>query len=297
MKKKASEKNSNHANSTQQKDKQSVAHQSSTKFDRAIKKAEKLTGTIEIIMRNRLIIAFFLIIDGVTFLLNPEMSLPGMAQNIILIVIFASLTILITNLAAKTKDYKTIFISLAILAVSGFLYFYPDLIAAYIQLFLALFIIYDGIKNIAETLHLTRLTDYTAKVARKYNKFAHTEPKSEKEKIKREKFKEIDTNLDTSLTEQKDKLMSPLRNLVGKSSKSSRLYVAVNIITIILGLVVLFYPSASMAVWGLIFLYTGLTNFTAALHGMDIKNKLKQKRFREILYDAEGNEKKEKPNS
>ena len=139
-------------------------------FDSTIKKVEDLSNKINVILQNRLIIAFFLIVDGITFMLNPDTTLPEMAKNIILLIIFAAFSVLITNLAVKTKDKKTIAISIVIIALGIFFYFYPDLIAAYMQLLLALFIIYSGLTNIAGALNLNRLSRYTQAVKGKYDK-------------------------------------------------------------------------------------------------------------------------------
>ena len=183
-------------------------------FDETAKKIEGVANTVDIIMKNRLIIAVFLIVDGVTFLQNPDSTLPGMAKNIILIVLLATFSVFITNLAAKVKDVKTIIISIVILIAGGIFYFYPDLIAAYLQVALALFVIYDGIKNIAHALHLGKLSGYTEALAKKYEKVAHRKANdavNDAAKLaEREKFKEVDDNLDNELENQKNKLLGSL---------------------------------------------------------------------------------------
>lgn len=263
-------------------------------LEEAAKKVEGISNTVDLIMRNRLIIAIFLIVDGVTFLLNPDTTLSGMAKNIILLALLAALSILLANLASKKKDIKTILLSLAILIVGGIFYFFPDLIAAYLQLLLSLFIIYDGVKNIANTLHLKKLSNYTKKIADKYNKIANRKAKNEKELERREKFKEVDDNLNNGFDEQMHKLMSPLQGFANKASKFSILYVIVNVITVILGLILLIFPGVSMSIWGIIFLYTGLVNFFASVKSMDLIKKIKERRFKEIIFDAKKNEKAEK---
>lgn len=256
-------------------------------FDETAKKIEGVANTVDIIMKNRLIIAVFLIVDGITFLQNPDTTLNGMAQNIILLALLATFTVFITSVASKVKDVRTIVISALILVVGGVFYFFPDLIAAYIQVALALFIIYDGVKNIANTLHLSKLSGYTQKIADKYEKIAHRKAKDAAKQAEREKFKEVDDSLDNGLNEQAKKLMSPLENIVNKTSKFSWLYIAANVTTVVLGLVLLIYPSASMMVWGLIFLYTGITNFVASVKSMGLAKKLREKKFKEIVFDAE----------
>ena len=263
-------------------------------FDDTVKKVEKAANTVNIIMRNRLIIAIFLIVDGITFLQNPETTLPGMAKNIILLALLATFSVFITNLAAKVKDIKTIVISAIILVVGGVLYFYPDFVAAYIQLALALLVIFDGVKNIASELHLGRLTNYTKTIAGKYNQLASRKTKNKKEQAQREKFKEVDDSLDNELEGQKNKLLGPLQTIVGKTSKSLVLYVITTAVTIALGIVLLVSPDVSMAVWGLIFLYTGAVNLVASLRSMNIIKKLKEKKFKGIIFDAEKDAKKDK---
>ena len=256
-------------------------------YDKTIKKVESISNKVDIIMRNRLIIAFFLIVDGITFMLNPETTLPEMARNIILIILLATASILITNLAAKTKDKKTIAISLVIIAAGIFFYFYPDLIAAYMQLLLSLFIIYDGITNIANILHLNdKLSKYTGAISRKYNNLIHRKIKDEKKK-QQEKFKDIDNNINENLEQQKEKLITPLQNMVNKANKSSALYIIANITSIAFGIVLLIFPDVSMMIWGLIFLYTGLSNFLIATKTMNLMTKIKQKKFKEILFNTD----------
>lgn len=258
-------------------------------FDKAAKKVEGIANTIDIIMRNRIIIAFFLVVDGITFLLNPDTTLAGMAKNIILLVLLATVSVLITNLAAKTKDKKTIIISIAILVAGIIFYIYPDFIAAYIQLLLALFIIYEGTTNIANALSLNRLSRYTEAIANKYDKIINRKATSEEKQARKEKFKEVDDNINTGLEEQAEKLMNPLKNIVSKTSNSSKLYIVANAISIILGIILLIFPDVSMTLWGLIFLYTGLPNLFATVKAMDLFKKIKEKRFKEMLFDAEKN--------
>lgn len=265
-------------------------------LDNAIKKAENISSKVDIIMRNRLIIAFFLVVDGITFILNPDTTLPEMAKNIILIMLLATVSVLIANLSAKTKDKKTIAISIIIIALGIFFYFYPDLISAYMQLLLALFIIYEGVTNIANALNLDKLSGYTQKLAQKYHKITSQKPTSGKKAANSQKFKEVDDNINEELKQQEKKLITPLKNIIGKTSGSSTLYVIANAASIILGIVLLIYPGASMTVWGIIFLYTGIPNLLAAVRTMNLPSKLKEKKFKEILFDTE-QETKTKKNS
>jgi len=264
-------------------------------FDKVIKKVEDISSKVDIIMRNGLIIAFFLIVDGITFILNPDTTLSGMARNIILLVLLAAFSVLITNLAAKTRDKRTVIISTAIIILGIVFYIYPDFISAYIQLLLALFIIYNGVVNIAGALNSDRLSKYVQTITEKYNKIANRKEDSKQKKERKEKFKEIDNNINEGLEQQKDKLISPLVNIMNKTSGSSILYIIANSASIVLGIILLIFPDVSMMMWGIIFLYTGLPNLFAAMKTMELSKKIKEKRFREILFDADkGNEQKQK---
>lgn len=258
-------------------------------LDETAKAVEDLSKKVDVITRNRLVIAIFLIVDGITFLLNPDTTLGGMAQNIILIMLLATLSVFLTSLASKTKDIKTIVISLIVLVVGAFFYFYPDIIAAYIQLLLSLFIIYDGMVNLSNVLNLNILSRFTKFIARKFEG-------KPKKKSKDAKFKEVDDNIDKGLEEQAEKLMNPLKNIVEKTNKSSILFIIANIASITLGVVLLVFPGASMMIWGIIFLYTGLTNLSIAARTTHLLQKIKERRFKEILFE-ESDKKKSKKKS
>lgn len=250
-------------------------------LDDTAKKVEDISAKVNIIMRNRLIIAIFLMIDGITFITNPDNTMGEMAKSIIMILLFATLTVLITNLVSKTKDIKTIVVSLAVLAVGTFFYFYPDLISAYIQLLLSLFIIYDGVTNIAKALNLTWLSKFTRAVAKKFNSIGNGKKKGKK--ATDEKFKEVDKNLNEGLEQQKAKLINPLRSIVGKTKKSSALFIVINAVSIAFGVILLIFPGVSMTIWGIIFLYMGLSSLMVAAKTMNLAKKIKERKFKEIL--------------
>lgn len=246
-------------------------------FDNTIKKAENISNKVDVIMRNKLIIAIFLIVDGITFLMNPNNSLADMARNVILLVLLASASTLITNIASKTKDLKSIIISIVITIIVIILYIYPDLISAYIQLVFALIIIFDGVINLLNALHLNKLSAYTLGIAKKFDDFVH--------------HKNTNKDFNEGIEQQKEKLISPLKNIVGKTNKSSILYIIANIASIILGILLIVFSNISMVVWGLIFIYTGISDLLVAMRTMNISKKIKEKKFKEILYDEKQEEK------
>lgn len=246
-------------------------------FDNTIKKVETVSDKINIIMRNRLIIAIFLIIDGITFMLNPNGSLSEMARSIIILVLLASFSTLITNLSTKTKDRKSIITSIVILLIGIVLYIYPDLVSAYMQLILSLFIIFDGIMNILNTSNINKLSGYSKDIIKKYKNISNNK-KSNKDLNKKTEdviFKDVNKNVNEGIEQQKEKLITPLKNIVNKTNKSSLLYIVINIASIILGITLIIFPDVSMAVWGIIFLYTGLSDLLIFMKTMKVSKKVK----------------------
>ena len=247
-------------------------------FDDTIKKVEGVSNKINVIMRNKLIIAIFLIVDGITFIMNPNNSLAEMARNIIIIALLASFSTMITNIASKTKDIKSIIISIVITVILVILYIYPDIISAYIQIIFALFIIFEGLINIFNALNMNKLSKYTQGIAEKFDNVM-----SQKNDNQDDVYK--------GMEEQKDKIINPLKNIVGKTNTASILYIIINMASIILGVILIVFPNISMVVWGIIFIYTGFSDLLVSMKTMNISKKIKEKKFKEIIYDE--NEKDE----
>ena len=244
-------------------------------FDSTIKKVESASSKVDAIMRNRLIIAIFLIVDGITFLLNPSTSLTGMTRNIIIFVLLASFSTLITNIYSKTKDTKSIVMSIVIIVIGIIAFIYPDAISAYVQILFALFIIYDGLINILNTLNLNQLSGRTQAIAEKFNN------------IISHNHEDVTKNFEEGMEEQKEKFMNPLKNIVNKTNKSSILYIIINIASVVLGVQLLMFSNVSIIVWGVIFIYTGISDLLVAMRTMNISKKIKEKKIKEILYDED----------
>ena len=149
--------------------------------------------------------------------------------------------------------------------------------------------------NIAKAINSDKLLKFSKKLGKLFTTKTNHKNESEEEKEQREKFKEIDNNINDGLVQQKEKLITPLVNIVNKTKKSSILFIFANVVSIILGIILLIFPDVSMMVWGIIFLYTGLPNLFAAIKSIQISKKLKEKKYKEILFDAEKDKKKKQP--
>ena len=86
-------------------------------------------------------------------------------------------------------------------------------------------------------------------------------------------------------------MITPLVNIVNKANKTSTLYIVANAASIVLGIILLIFPGVSMMMWGIIFLYTGIPNLLTAMKSMNLSKKIKEKKFNEILFDAEKDDK------
>ena len=134
-----------------------------------------------------------------------------------------------------------------------------------------------NISNVLNLRILSKIANFLAKIFKTND--------NKKSKARDTKFKEIDDGINHELEQQANKLFNPLKNITNKSSKSSVLFVITNAVSVIFGIILLVYPSVSMSIWGLIFLYTGISNLTVAARTTNLIQKIKEKRFKEILFE------------
>ena len=162
------------------------------------------------------------------------------------------------------------------------IYIYPSLVSAYIQLALSIFIIYTGLKNILNALNLNKISKYTQIIKEIYNKIKKR--KNKKKRKQESKFKDVNKSFNKGMEKQKERLVNPLTNIVDKTGKFSVIYIIANGASIILGIILIIFPDVSMAIWGIIFLYTGIPDLVAAMRAINISNKIRNKDFKGIIY-------------
>ena len=235
------------------------------------KKLHETASKIDVIMRNRLIVAIFLIVDGLNFLIFKDDSLVGMALSIAFFVLLTSITVVITNFTTKIKDIRSIIIALIAIALCIFTFFYPKIVAEYLKLLLSIFIITNGVIN---TLNILRFNKLSAQILSKRN---NVENKINEKSQSKEYRKEVRTQI--------DKIVDIINKVVNSTSKIPYLYLIINIISIILGFWLFINPNITIIVWGIIFIYTGLTNFVVSARSMNLRKKLQKREFKEILFN------------
>lgn len=239
-------------------------------INKITEKIEETSKKFDVIMRNRLTIAILLIVDGVNFIINPGGTIEFIARMIIFFVFIASCSVVITNFSSNKRDVKSLAISSSIIIVCIAGLIFPKVFATYLKIVLALFIAYDGIINISNTLKLNKLLEHTKEIGNTVRSMSKT--------------KEISKELDEGIEEQKEKFEKVLNGVINKTDKVPFLYLGANIISVILGVLLLIVPEISMSLWGIIFIYTGISNLLVAMRTMNISKKIKEKDFKSILY-------------
>lgn len=244
-------------------------------FNGVIEKIENTTKKIDVIMRNRLIIASFLIIDGVNFILNPTRSISDMARLVALFVFVASATAIITNISSKQKDLKSIIISTISIMISIVIFIFPRAMALHLRIILSLFIIFNGLINIFNVLKLDKVSSYIINVENKIKDIVHK--------------RKIEENFEKGIKEQTKRITKPLNEFMDITNKISYsyLYLVINTISIILGIVLLIWSDITIVIWGVIFIFIGISDFLMAAKSMNISKKLKEKDIKAILYDED----------
>ena len=206
-------------------------------------KIEDTSKKIDSIMHNRLIIAIFMILDGINFILNPVQSVEMMAQTIACFAFIASGASLITNI--KNRDTKSIIFAIAMIIISICTFVFPKVFALNLRGLIGIFIIINGLINIFNIIKLDKVS----------TQLLNTENK------RKDKFDNNETDQSFNkgvILEQTGKVINPINNVIEKSSnKSSVLYFALNVLSIILGLFLFTSKNVTLVVCGLILIYSG----------------------------------------
>ena len=237
---------------------------------------EKTVQTIERISQNRLILALFLVIDGIVFLSNPEQPVEEMGCSIAICMVFAAGAMIIAKIVAKERLVRFI-PALILLAAGGLMYYYPDVLSAYFRLLLALVIIINGLLNLFDILGLSRAQEMVTALRDKIT----------------EVFSRVKTpkDLDNGIDEQGNRYLRPLQKIVSESKRPKTVYFATNLLSVILGVLLLVQPNLSITVFGLIFVYVGISDFVMVFRTRKISEKLKNGKYREILFEEPAEEK------
>ena len=232
-------------------------------------KLKNITDTVEIIskkvysiMHNRLIIAVFMIVDGICFIIDPTNKMEFTSQMVALSALLASFAVLTTNISSKKRNLKYIILAIIIIIICIYLLIFPKILAINLRVLFAIFIILNGLINIFNIIKLDRLSNY----------ISNTEDKL---KNKFEEGETAKTFNNGAILEETEKFINPFEDFIEKSSKNSILYFILNIISVILGIVLFTNNNITLILCGLILIYTGISDLLMFIKSMKLSKRLK----------------------
>ena len=218
--------------------------------------------SIDKIMHTKIILAIFMIIDGINYILHPDRTIYYMSRTVAQDAFLAAATIIITFISTKNRDIKSLTTPILMLIVSGIIFLFPNTFTPNIRLILGIFIILNGIINI---LNIKKIDRVGASL-----KFVEKKFKNDITKIEKVESEDKDTIL-----KQTKKIIDPFKNVLKYASKYYYLYLILNIITIILGLLLLFNDT-TIVVCGFIFIYTGIFEVLMFINSFIVSSKKKK---------------------
>ena len=221
---------------------------------------EKVSKQIDSMMHNRLVLSILMISDGVWFIIDPKYQMDFTSRIIAFFAIVASVTIIITNIKSKKKDTKSLIIATIMTIASIYFLIFPRLLSLNLRILIAIFIISNGLINIFNVTKLNRISSQIVGTENAIKEKLDNDETDDKEGI---------------LVEQTEKVVNPLRRFIDKTKGKSILYFILNIISIILGIILLTANRVTYVIIGLILIYTGLSDLLMYLKTRKVSRKVK----------------------
>ena len=239
------------------------------KFDLNKENLEKITNQVEdiskkvdSIMHNRLIIAIFMIVDGICFILDPINKMEFIAQTVAWGAILASIAVLATNIKSQKRDMKSIIVAIVIILISICTIIFPKILAINLRILLAIFIILNGLINIFNVIKLDKMSSYLSNAENDI-----------KDKISGD---ETDNAFNNGvIMEQTEKIINPFNRVIEKASENTILYFILNSISVILGIVLFTNNNMTLILCGIILVYTGLIDLLMFAKSIKLSKKMK----------------------
>lgn len=231
-------------------------------FKKITAKVNDASKQVDSIMHNRLIIAILMIVDGINFIIKPMNSMSLMARIVAIYVFGASVALIITNIKSKNRDIKSIVIAIIMIIICVIIFIFPNSFAINLKLLSAIFIILNGLINIFNIKKLDKIA----------LSLSYTENKI-KDKFDKDK-NDIDLKKGVIL-EQTEKVINPINNVIEIVNKESILYYVLNIISVILGVLLLTADNITFTICGVILIYTGAFDVLMFVKSKQLSKKLK----------------------
>ena len=253
------------------------------KIDKISKNIDYTTKKIDTVMNSRLIIAIFMIVDGIGYIIDNNRTMESMSKGVGESVFLASLTILITNITTNKRDFKSIAFPINMMIFSGVIYLFPKNFSFNIRVLIAIIIIFNALINIFNIRKLDRLSA----------SLSYTQKKLKKELEQDEKSKEFDKGV---ILRKISKLLDPVGNLIEKANTNVHLYIMLNNVSIILGVLLLLNDNITVVVCGIVLIYTGIFDLLMFLRSVRLARKDKEalkQLHKEYIKDRYEKEKKQ----
>ena len=227
-----------------------------------IEKIENIINQLGCMMSSRLFIALFMIIDGISFMINPKSTMRSMAQTVALCAFIASSGILITTIKTDKRNIKTIIMTILMMIICVFVFINPKFFAQNLRILLAIFIILNGLINIFNILKLDKIS----------SNLTYTENQLKNKFTEGKKQKEFDKEV---ILTQTGRLVNPVINFIEQASGNTILYLMLNIISVILGIFVFIADDVSFLICGIILIYTGIFDLLIFIRAKNLSRKAK----------------------
>lgn len=224
-------------------------------------KVNDASKQVDSIMHNRLIIAILMIVDGISFIIKPMNSMNFMARIVAIYVFGASFALIITNIKSENRDIRSIIIAIIMIIICVIIFIFPKSFAINLKGLSAIFIILNGLINIFNIKKLDKIA----------LSLSYTENKI-KDKFDKDK-NDIDLKKGVIL-EQTEKVINPINNIIEIVNKESILYYVLNIISVVLGVLLLTADNITFTVCGVILIYTGTFDVLMFVKSKQLSKKL-----------------------
>ena len=226
-------------------------------------KIEKISKSVDILLHNRLIVAIFVMVDGINFIINPKGSLEFMSMMIAFFALLAAGGIIVTNITTKKMDWKSIIPSIIVMLLCIYVIISPKILAQNLRFLVSLFIICNGLINIFNIIKLD-------KVSASLN---YAENSIKGHFTSEEENKTFDKKM---ILDQTEKVANPIGKAISHTSGHTIIFFILNIISIFLGVVYMLNDSITIIICGVILIYTGLFDALMYLKSLQLSKKLKQ---------------------
>lgn len=240
-------------------------------FQKAISFFTRTADWVTTILRNRIIAAVLLLIQGISFISDPSKSGEGMVKSIAMTVAFASAVSAIGSITAKEKgpsSHRSLVLSVLLLIVSVLCWFKPQGLDILLRIAIAVTAIYTGIINLLQVMRLEKLKQDVEQVGKKTKNAFKILSEKIADQFDPDDTEQLDDTIEDAVNEHIEKRWEPVRKLIRQTSGSKFFTAVVNIVIFSLGILLIIYPfttnTVMMIASGITMIVSGISNLWTA---------------------------------